>query len=816
MVQILNVKLGGIFNETKHILVLGGSLHPKEPVTVQDPAGRIRVMPFEKFPAESHGDSRGWRSLSLNRETLEFEWSQINEFLMHDYDGPLYKVRLETNRTVRITKDHSLLVWNGTEVTEKLGSELKIGDVLMVPRHIPSLPQENLTIDSFEVNENLAIILGYYTAEGSLANKMRRRVINGKCYTSPQSKIVFDFGPGDEACISKLKKAVDAYDRKLSVIPRRDSRGIRCMFAHKGLCVFLSKHVGCGAENKRVPDFIYTAPPSIQKVFLDCWLEGDAGVTVSSKLANGILYLLPFLGDSGRMKIRPPRTTFIKDHLAHTKLCYEIIPKTSFKSFCPQLVEFAETYLEVLRFSSGDGITGYLQQNLRSMTPRIFRYINSGRRLKRLRILQLLSEQPGLSNKQIAEQLGYCAEDNICFVMRQFRLEGLVSDHELSEKGTLLLKRITLLAKTMQENISFCKVTNIDVGPYHGPVCDFSIKGNENFVGGFGGVVCHNSGSGKTSALLLFCYLLKQNAETILWRDDSSTEWLSLVNEFPWRCFVPQNCEFSYKHENIEYIPYDPWDLKTLFKEVKRGQAHAIEFDPYTMDIAVFVDFWSRFFFDLYKWKGPDIRSKVAFFTDELNDLAAGARRGFVPRQLQLASRIYLSLKKYRKEKIRLVASSHGYGDLHKPVREGFNYYIFKRMDPGSIPDQFRRYDKVIERLDLNEMFIVDENKSFNKMEIEECVKPRRVSVRWKGSVAPISVKKADELSQWKGRIITLVEVLHNVYDVPYKVIAPALGYSEQSGLNNLVKKFHTKELTLQIETLSEQIRQLEKEQAAE
>jgi len=687
-------------------------------------------------------------------------------------------------------------------------------------------------------------------------------------------------------------------------------------------------------------------------------------------------------------------------------------------------------------------------------------------------------------------------------------------------------------------------------------------------------LVLGGSGSGKTSALLLFCYLLKQNDETILWRDDSSTEWLSLVNEFPWRCFVPQNCEFSYKHENIEYIPYDPWDLKTLFKEVKRGQAHAIEFDPYTMDIAIFVDFWSRFFFDLYKWKGPDIRSKVAFFTDELNDLAAGARRGFVPRQLQLASRIYLSLKKYRKERIRLVAcydtqtrvltqeglkdhetlkigamglsidlqtkeiewkpivnirkypyigkmvhfkgksfdvlvtpnhkmllstgqrtgwqnlhfeeasraskrsmfrfpqgmwtvqkfpdltndffyllglyigdgytyskikdstksglrreeylairdgcgrfcqhgspavlnyhrprvylcippedksrkkvedalarlnikwnndyykmlyfdtasskrfedvfsecgpyadekhiprkwldgasaeqlkslfdglinsdgnnassyktvseqlavdfielvtklgwsgtiktvpgkrcfikdrvaqakqyyvisvhfrpkykpfenvsqeedysgvvwcpevadnhnllverngrfvfcgnSSHGYGDLHKPVREGFNYYIFKRMDPGSIPDQFRRYDKVIERLDLNEMFIVDENKSFNKMEIEECVKPRRVSVRWKGSVAPTSVKKADELAQWKSKIVTLVTVLHDVYEVPYKMIAPALGYSEQSGLNNLMKKYSTKEIASQIETLSKQVRQLEQEQAAE
>lgn len=329
-------------------------------------------------------------------------------------------------------------------------------------------------------------------------------------------------------------------------------------------------------------------------------------------------------------------------------------------------------------------------------------------------------------------------------------------------------------------------------------------------------LIVGGSGSGKTSTLLLFTYLFKQNGETILWRDDSSTEWLSMVGEFPWRCFVPQGCEFDYKHENIEYIPYDPWNLKTLFKEIKRGQAHAIEFDPFTMDIAVFVDFWSRFFFDLYKWKGPDIRSRVCFVTDELNDLAAGARRGFVPRQLQLASRIYLSQKKYRKEKIRLLASTHGYGDLHKPVREGFNYYIFKRMDAGSIPDAFKRYDKVIERLELNEMMLVDEQRSFNKMEIEEFIKPKRISVRWKGSVAPLSVKKADELTQWKNRLVILVGVLHDVYEVPYNVLAPALGYAEQSGLNNLMKKYKTKEVTAQIETVSENLKKLEAQQVAD
>jgi len=682
-------------------------------------------------------------------------------------------------------------------------------------------------------------------------------------------------------------------------------------------------------------------------------------------------------------------------------------------------------------------------------------------------------------------------------------------------------------------------------------------------------LVLGSTGAGKTSTLLLLCYLFNHNGETILWRDDTSTEWLSLVDTFPWRVFVPIGCEFCYKHPNVEYIYYDPFDLHTLFNEIKRGAVHAIEFDPFVFETSAFIGFWSRFFYELYRWKGPDARSKLAFFTDELNDLAAGAKRGYVPRQLQLASNIYLAQKKYRKEKIRLVScydagtrvltqegmktynllkigdkvlsvnpqtkdiewkpvvniyeynyegkmihfkgksfdvlvtpnhkmllldqsrpykwqnlkfeeasktskraifrfpqgtwaeqkfpdltndffyllglyvgdgsiyseikeptksglrrkdylgvrdgvgrfcqhgspatlsyhrprvtlfippedksrkkvedaltrmnihwhndhhknlyfdtasskkfeeilsecgsyaeekhiprkwldgasteqlnslfeglidsdgnahsyttvsgelavdfvelvtklgwsatiktlpgkdvfikdhiahskqycvisvhfrpkykpfgnipqeedysgvvwcpevadnhnllverngrfvfcgnSTHGYGDLHKPVREGFQFYIFKQMHAGQIPDDFKRYEKVIERLAINEAIIVDEARGFNKITIDELVKPKRISVRWKGVVKEISKKKTDELTQWKTKIAMLAEVMHASFEVPYKDISRFLGYAEQSGLANLMKKYKTSELVPQIETFVEQLKQLEK-----
>jgi hypothetical protein len=170
-------------------------------------------------------------------------------------------------------------------------------------------------------------------------------------------------------------------------------------------------------------------------------------------------------------------------------------------------------------------------------------------------------------------------------------------------------------------------------------------------------LICGSSGAGKTSTLLLMVKLLMDNGETIIWRDDSSMEALSLVEKYKLRIFVPAGCRIYYQHPNIEYVEYDPTKLTpTVFDKLEKGYVHVIEFDLFTMDMTFFIDFWSRFFYEFYKWKNTRPHWPMAFFTDELNDLAPSVRRGYIPRQLQLSSQIFFSLKKFRKERIRLVA----------------------------------------------------------------------------------------------------------------------------------------------------------------
>lgn len=248
-------------------------------------------------------------------------------------------------------------------------------------------------------------------------------------------------------------------------------------------------------------------------------------------------------------------------------------------------------------------------------------------------------------------------------------------------------------------------------------------------------LVAGGAGSGKTSTLLLLVKLFYDNNEMTVWRDDSSLEFLSLADEVPIKIFIPKNCKLHFQHPNVEFFEYEPTNILTILNNLDKQKINAILFDLFCFDIGKFIKFWKDFFYALYKWKRTKIQLPIAFFTDELNDLAAGARRGYIPKQLNLASNIFFSMKKFRKEKIRLVASTHNFSDLHKPVRDSFNFYIIRKMRRESVPDRFFNYASLIEKLEINYGIVVDETGAFNRMEFPLYVKPKNINVTFEGDI---------------------------------------------------------------------------------
>ena len=63
---------------------------------------------------------------------------------------------------------------------------------------------------------------------------------------------------------------------------------------------------------------------------------------------------------------------------------------------------------------------------------------------------------------------------------------------ELIKKQSL--KTMGFIDKILKGNLLFDPVTKINISYYKGPVYDFEVPNAQNFIGGFGGIMLHNSG----------------------------------------------------------------------------------------------------------------------------------------------------------------------------------------------------------------------------------------------------------------------------------------------------------------------------------
>ena len=330
-------------------------------------------------------------------------------------------------------------------------------------------------------------------------------------------------------------------------------------------------------------------------------------------------------------------------------------------------------------------------------------------------------------------------------------------------------------------------------------------------------LICGASGSGKTSALLLMLDLLYKNGETIIWRDDSSMEVLSVADYYPIRIFVPEGCSIDFKHKNVEYVTYNPLEegLTSLFSQIKKDAINAIEFDLFAFEMQLFVKFWSEFFYNLYKWKRTKLRMPIALLTDELNDLCPSQRKGSVPQQTRLSSNIYFAFKKYRKEHVRLVASTHSYIDVSKSVRTAFDFYICKRLDEQNVPECVWQYGKVFERLGIDDFVIIDEARNFNRMKIEEFVKPRKFSIRWSGELKMPLPKKMQTELELANEKIAVLSVLAKNFGATFDDIAKLLNYGAPSTVSSLVRRHVNQAQREKIEAVLKKLNAPEQQAAA-
>ncbi len=424
---------------------------------------------------------------------LKIKWYNA-EIVKHPYTGNIYTIETKSGRNVEITEGHSVFKLNKGKIVEIQGDGLKKGDYIVIPRRLKwdkeinevdileyidlTLKNKNYSYDSrwvyyakrkilprkIKLDINFARLLGYYLAEGS----------------APRH-IAITFGSSEKEIINECKQLI------LSIFPssvhlKKDSE---LQFGSRIIGRLFKFWFGKNSHEKRIPDFVYSSSQEFKFHFLGAYLTGDAHPetkkngkshprlrvkTASKKLASDLLYLFSHLDICAKF-----------DHVEYNE------PR--FIGGNKKLTGRTKSY--VLRIQGRDDMLKILPYVFKDKARLAYNLCNDSRMLGFPPTALPLREIP-------YEDILAKPDTNLRYYITCLkRGKRLPANHIYSE----IIKRDSLsiqgfAKKILDGDLLFDPVQKITVKSYQGDVYDFKVPGPENFIGGFGGIVLHNSGHG--------------------------------------------------------------------------------------------------------------------------------------------------------------------------------------------------------------------------------------------------------------------------------------------------------------------------------
>jgi len=325
------------------------------------------------------------------------------------------------------------------------------------------------------VDEKLGRLLGYYIAEGGIYEDRR---------------ISFAINKNENDIYGDIKKDVhDLFSEVISVKDFDNGSEGRSLDMNNALLARLFKKMGIttGAKNKRVPEIILNAEPSVQRSFLISYSKGDKGCTASKYLVSDLCYLLLFHGivaayshssfnGSRWYKIFNPDADVLSKGL--------IIPrKRTYWDSIPLI--FIENFVKKTGF--------FVKRTRRGLSAKEFK---RNHRFD-INVLKMLYDKQIMKIKEISKSIQ--KDERVTKIILYSLKRKDLCDYNreeawISNKGKRIMPLIQTLEKLYNSDLAFVKIREIKkVKPTGKFVYDVSVPKNENFIAGFGGVLCHNS-----------------------------------------------------------------------------------------------------------------------------------------------------------------------------------------------------------------------------------------------------------------------------------------------------------------------------------
>ncbi|AMM53281.1 DNA polymerase domain-containing protein [Pyrococcus kukulkanii] len=151
------------------IKILANSILPEEWVPLIK-NGKVKIFRIGDFvdglmkanqgKVKKTGDTEvlevaGIHAFSFDRKSKKARVMAVKAVIRHRYSGNVYRIVLNSGRKITITEGHSLFVYRNGDLVEATGEDVKIGDLLAVPRSV-NLPEKRERLNIVELLLNLS------------------------------------------------------------------------------------------------------------------------------------------------------------------------------------------------------------------------------------------------------------------------------------------------------------------------------------------------------------------------------------------------------------------------------------------------------------------------------------------------------------------------------------------------------------------------------------------------------------------------------------------------------------------------------------
>jgi ribonucleoside-triphosphate reductase len=293
-------------------------LDEKEEILIRN-SKRIKRLSIkevaENYKAEEF-DKEGWAEckkegslevLSLNPKTLKLEWSPVKRFLKI-LDSKGIEIESEDGKKALYSLKHPIPIYTPKGIQMKLAKDVKKGDFLLTIKKANErvFSKKYQKIKDLVLNEDLAKILGYFTADGNYLFENRK----GYTHFGEPRGIQFTFKTGDKKNLNLIRGLIKKVFKLKKWSEKQDPR-YNSYYLYIYNTELARKLYEAGFKKYgRLPEVLFNSPISVIKSFLEFYFLGDGyekrkEIHINDlELSRDLVLLFSLIGQPVTYKIR--------------------------------------------------------------------------------------------------------------------------------------------------------------------------------------------------------------------------------------------------------------------------------------------------------------------------------------------------------------------------------------------------------------------------------------------------------------------------------------------------------------------------------